>query len=140
MIEERANQDLVRWRQRFADYQRALVRLRQYEAMEMLNDREEEGMVRAFECTFEQAWNLMRDYFAYSQAWVNVANSRDAIMTAHRQKLIGSRKGWEAMDVARKQSHRIYEKETFGAVVKAIRRRYLPLFGTLEKRMKKLMI
>ncbi len=51
----------VRWRQRFANYCRALEQLEGFFVPAELNEREEQGLIKAFEYTFELGWNTLRD-------------------------------------------------------------------------------
>ncbi len=52
----------IRWKQRFANYDRAFERL--HEAMEEkeLNELERNGLVQRFEFTLELAWKTMKDF------------------------------------------------------------------------------
>ena len=51
----------IRWQQRFANYQLALQQLDTFFEPPALNDREQQGLIKAFEYTFELAWNTLRD-------------------------------------------------------------------------------
>jgi hypothetical protein len=58
----------VRWKQRLANYRRALQRLD--EAVLLMRQRglselERQGLIQAFEFTHELAWNVMKDWFEY---------------------------------------------------------------------------
>lgn len=51
----------VRWQQRFSNYHRALEQLEDFFEPPTLNEREQQGLIKAFEYTFELAWNTLRD-------------------------------------------------------------------------------
>ena len=51
----------IRWQQRFANFKRALEQLELFFEPPTLNEREQQGLVKAFEYTYELAWNSMRD-------------------------------------------------------------------------------
>jgi hypothetical protein len=53
----------VRWRQRFANYCRALELLEGFFEPSELNEREEQGLIKAFEYPFELGWNTLREAF-----------------------------------------------------------------------------
>lgn len=55
----------IRWQQRFASYQKALLQLQ--EAVELSSQRalsslEKQGVIQAFEFTHELAWNMLKDF------------------------------------------------------------------------------
>ncbi len=51
----------VRWQQRFANFCRALDQLERFFEPPALNEREQQGLIKAFEYTFELGWNTLRD-------------------------------------------------------------------------------
>lgn len=51
----------IRWQQRFSNFQLALSQLETFFEPPELNGREQRGLIKAFEYTFELAWNPLRD-------------------------------------------------------------------------------
>ena len=51
----------IRWQQRFSNFQLALSQLETFFEPPDLNGREQQGLFKAFEYTFELAWNSLRD-------------------------------------------------------------------------------
>jgi hypothetical protein len=51
----------IRWQQRFSSYTKALAQLETFINPPALNEREQQGLIKAFEYTFELAWNTLRD-------------------------------------------------------------------------------
>jgi len=51
----------IRWQQRFSNFQLALSQLETFFEPPELNEREQQGLIKAFEYTFELAWNSLRD-------------------------------------------------------------------------------
>lgn len=49
----------IRWIQRFDNYQRAMSQLTKFISKGELNELEEQGLIQAFECTHELAWNTL---------------------------------------------------------------------------------
>jgi hypothetical protein len=58
------NED-TRWIQRFSNYRKALGQLRKFVSKGELSDLEEQGLIKAFEYTYELAWNTLKDYLEY---------------------------------------------------------------------------
>jgi nucleotidyltransferase substrate binding protein (TIGR01987 family) len=71
----------IRWQQRFSNYLKALTQLNRYKEKDELNDMERQGLIKAFEFTFELAWNTLKDYLEH-QGIQNLVGSRDAIRQA----------------------------------------------------------
>jgi nucleotidyltransferase substrate binding protein (TIGR01987 family) len=132
------NQD-IRWIQRFENYQKALLQLHRFAQSEDLNELEKQGLIKAFEYTYELAWNVMKDYFLYVQANVSIMGSRDAIRTAFRQELIADGDNWMRMIDSRIASVHMYDKSMADNTVNAILSTYIPLFDTLEEKMNTLL-
>lgn len=81
------NRKDIRWKQRFANYQKALAQLSKFVEKNNLNELEEQGVIKAFEYTYELAWNVMKDYYEY-QGEKDIQGSRDAIRLAFKRGLI----------------------------------------------------
>lgn len=52
----------IRWKQRFANYEKAFHRLHEAMEEEDLNELERNGLVKRFEFTLELAWKTMKDF------------------------------------------------------------------------------
>ena len=77
----------IRWQQRFSNYSRALTQLECFTDPSALNDREQQGLINAFEYTFELAWNTLRALLR-SQGNTSLLGSRDTLREAFRLGLI----------------------------------------------------
>lgn len=53
------------WLQRFSNFSKAVYQLQKFVEKEDLNEMEEQGLIKAFEYTFELAWNVVKDYYEY---------------------------------------------------------------------------
>ena len=51
----------IRWKQRFTNFEKALINLRDFINAGELNVREQQGLIKSFEYTFELGWNVMHD-------------------------------------------------------------------------------
>ncbi|MCX7998252.1 MAG: nucleotidyltransferase substrate binding protein [Leptospiraceae bacterium] len=51
----------IRWKQRFKNFEKALSQLKKFiDKFQDLNELEKQGMIQAFEYTFELSWNVER--------------------------------------------------------------------------------
>lgn len=127
----------IRWQQRFANYKKALVELK--EAVELSKQRplsklEKQGVIQAFEFTHELAWNVLKDYLQ-DQGNQNIKGSKDATREAFKVQLITEGELWMAMIQSRNAS--FYNQQTAEQLVTAIIDSYFPLFEALQVEMEK---
>jgi len=124
----------IRWIQRFSNYTKAYSQLKKFIDHGELNEMEEQGLIQAFEYTYELAWNVMKDYYE-NQGEVNIQGSRDAIRMAFRRGLITDGKSWMKMIESRIKSSHTYNEETAGEIVEAILNSYFDLFTEFKQKM-----
>jgi len=127
------NQD-IRWQQRFKNYQKALRQLERFLKETNLNDMEEQGIIQAFEYTYELAWNTIKDYLVY-QGITEVIGSRDAFRIAFNRGLISDGSIWMSMIESRIKSSHTYNEEIAKEILKEIREQYFKLFMQLETKL-----
>lgn len=68
----------IRWQQRFANFCRALERLEDFFRPPPLNEREQQGLIKAFEYCYELGWNTLRDLLR-SEGNADLIGSRDTL-------------------------------------------------------------
>ena len=127
----------VRWLQRFSNFKKALNQLDsavQLSEERELSDLEKQGLIQAFEYTYELSWNMIRDYFRW-QGNTGITGSRDAIREAFANGLIEDGDGWMRMLKDRNRTSHTYNEETAQEILKNILQLYHPLFGALQTRM-----
>jgi len=129
----------IRWKQRFSNYQKAVSQLEKFIEKEDLNPLEEQGLIQAFEYTYELAWNVMKDYFTYEQADENITGSRDAIQLAFKRGLVVDGENWMDMIVSRVKSSHTYNEDTANEIVAKIITSYFDLFLAFNDKMKSLL-
>ena len=62
----------IRWHQRFQNYNtKALQQMDRFFQQEQLNELEEQGLINAFEYTYELSWHRLRDYMPISRGIPN---------------------------------------------------------------------
>ncbi len=124
----------IRWRQRFDNFQRALlvlergVRLAQSRE---LSELEQQGLIQGFEFTHELAWNLLKDYLVY-QGVAPVVGSRDASRLAFQSGLISDGETWMEMIRSRNQSSHTYNLVQAQAIARDVIERFYPAFTLLQ--------
>ncbi len=126
--------DDIRWLQRFDNYKKALFQLEQ--AVQLmrkrgLSDLEKQGVIQAFEFTYELGWNVLKDYLQW-QGVDNIVGSRDTIRESYKSELIADGQLWMDMLQDRNRTVHSYNEETVNVIVKAINERYFEGFEALK--------
>ncbi len=123
----------IRWIQRLENYQKAFSQLENAiltHKKRKLNELEKQGLIQAFEYTFELAWNLMRDYFIY-QGITEIRGSRDAVKTAFKYGLIEDNQIWFEIITARNLSSHTYNQTLAEELIENICKKFYPEFKKL---------
>ncbi len=123
--------DDIRWQQRFSNYNKALSQLEAFVEPPALNEREQQGLIKAFEYTFELAWNTLRDLLR-SQGNAMLLGSRDTLREAYRLGLIEAGETWMLMIQDRNLTIHTYNRATADAIGVQILQGYLPCFLALR--------
>ena len=116
------NQD-IRWKQRFENFNKALSQFAKFIDKKELNDLEEQGLIQSFEYTHELAWNVMKDFLTF-EGIQNVIGSRSATREAFNKGLIEEGQIWMDMIVSRNESVHTYNEETANKIVHKIKEIY----------------
>jgi nucleotidyltransferase substrate binding protein (TIGR01987 family) len=130
----------IRWQQRFTNFNKALAQLTQAIALEKtrpLSNLERQGLIKSYEYTYEMAWNVMKDYFAF-QGTVSIAGSRDAIREAFLRELIEDGETWMAMVRDRNRTTHTYNEAVALEIAKNIVNQYHALFLAFQQKMQEL--
>ncbi|WP_250565575.1 nucleotidyltransferase substrate binding protein [Adonisia turfae] len=118
----------IRWKQRFANYERALAQLTKFIDKGELNELEEQGLIQSFKYTHELAWNVLKDYLQY-QGNQNIYGSRDATRLAFNVGLIEDGGSWMDMIRERNRTSHTYNQATAQAIAENIKDSSLKLNG-----------
>jgi len=119
----------IRWKQRFINYEKALVILRDFTRVEKLNIREKQGLIKSFEYTYELGWNVMKD-FLLEKGNNEIFGSKDAIRLAFKMGIIDNGEAWMNMVNDRNRTVHTYDNENATIVVNNILNKHIT---TLEK-------
>lgn len=127
----------VRWIQRFKHFSKALSQLTKFIEKGALNEFEQQGLIQSFECTYELAWNTLKDYFE-AQGEANIHGSRDAFRLAFKRGLIEDGETWMDMITSRILTSHTYNEDIAEKIAAGIVNRYFPAFVALKTKLKSL--
>jgi nucleotidyltransferase substrate binding protein (TIGR01987 family) len=128
----------IRWKQRFKNYQKGFAQLQKFIDKGDLSDLEKQGLIKAFEYTYELGWNTLKDFLTY-RGQTDIYGSRDAIRKAFTANLITDGEGWMDMLQSRNKTSHTYNEETAEEITNAVLTRYYSLFKQLETRLSALL-
>ena len=126
----------IRWHQRFNSFNKAFNQLERFVAKEELNEMEEQGLIKAFEYTYELSWKTLQDLLK-EKGYSDVVGPRPVIEQSFHDGYITKGKEWMRMHNSRNLTSHTYDKETAEEIVKAIRDDYFDLFRELRIRLEK---
>lgn len=124
----------TRWKHRLEHYQQALAQLKRFVDKGELNELEQQGLIKAFECTHELAWKVMKEYFEY-QGNSTIIGSRDATRSAYQAQLIEHADTWLDMIAKRNRSAHTYNRQTADEIADSVLNRYYRPFLAFQKMM-----
>jgi nucleotidyltransferase substrate binding protein (TIGR01987 family) len=122
----------VRWIQRYSNYAKALGQLSKFIEKKELNELEKQGLIQAFEYTYELAWNTIKDYFE-NQGETEIHGSRDAFRLAFKRGLVENGQAWMDMIKSRTLTMHTYNQEVADTIADAVFNIYYTEFVRLEK-------
>jgi nucleotidyltransferase substrate binding protein (TIGR01987 family) len=124
----------IRWKQRLNNYNKALRQLEKFVVKKELSDLEQQGLIKAFEYTYELGWNTLKDYLEYQGA-TDLSGSRDVIREAFRANLIEDGETWMDMLKSRNLTSHSYNEDTAAEIADAILNKYFAQYKTLEQKL-----
>ena len=127
----------IRWKQRFSNFNKALTQLQKFIDKGELSELEAQGLVKAFEYTYELAWNTIKDFLEFSDQ-SDIYGSRDAIRKGFQLGLITDGDGWMDMLKSKNQTSHTYNEDTARQINNAVITRYYDLFIRLRTKFEQL--
>lgn len=123
----------IRWKQRFENYEKALLLLREALAdVEGLSELEKEGAVQRFEFTFELAWKTLKDYLEHNGIVLDQVVPSNVIKQAFAAKVISDGQLWIDMLRCRNLMSHTYDEAVFDQAVREMAARFLPALDELH--------
>lgn len=125
----------IRWKQRFENFDRAVVLLREPFARDVttLSDLEKGGTIQRFELAFELAWKILKDYLEHEGRAIAPVTPRNVIKEAFAARVLRDGQVWIDMLDQRNLLSHTYDPATFDKTVLAIRDRYLAAIDELHR-------
>lgn len=117
----------IRWQQRFINLQKAFNQLERFIARKKLNEMEEQGLIKAFEYTYELSWKTLQDLLK-EKGYTDIVGPRPVIEQSFQDGYITDGKGWLRMHQSRNLTSHTYDEETAIEIIEEIRNRYFDLF------------
>ena len=125
----------VRWKQRFANFSKALremsadVALRDTRPLSRL---EEKGLVQSFEMVHELAWNVLKDFLESEAGTTGLLGSKDSTREAFKRGLLADGEAWMDMIRCRNLTSHVYDEHIARQVVEDICSRFHGCFLSLH--------
>ena len=128
----------IRWIQRFNNYDKALSQLTRFTERTDLNEMEQQGLIQAFEYTFELAWKTLQDFLEETAGYLDIRGPRPVIMKAFQDGYISDGEKWMEMLNDRNRTTHTYNEEIAREIATAIRLNYITLFSELHLNLQKI--
>lgn len=127
------NQD-IRWHQRFQNFDRAVVLLREPFERDVttLSALEKEGTIQRFEFAVELGWKTLKDYLQHEGQVIDPITPRNVVKQAFAAHILRDGQVWIDMLDHRNLLAHSYDATTFEQAVLAIRDRYLAAIEALH--------
>ncbi len=127
----------TRWKQRLPSFNLVFDQLNDavsLMAARELSRLERQGVIQAFEYTYELGWNVLRDYLRW-QGNAELSGSRDTLREAFSAKLIDDGEIWMNMLQDRNRTSHTYNEATATEILNNIQVHYHVLFQKLQRKM-----
>ena len=121
----------IRWHQRLVNFTKAFNQLERFIGEDELNEMEEQGLIKAFEYTYELSWKTLQDLLK-DKGYLNIVGPRPVIEQSFQDGYILDGKGWMRMHNSRNLTSHTYDEETAKEIIESIRNEYFGLLKSLQ--------
>ncbi|GAB1475529.1 nucleotidyltransferase substrate binding protein [Bacillota bacterium] len=125
----------IRWKQRFANFEKAYSSLSKYVDRPLNTEIEKAGIIQLFEVAFELSWKLMKDYLEASG--FDVKSPRETIKQAYQVELIDEGHIWIDALADRNLTVHTYDEKLAKKIVDDIVLIYYPQIKKLYEKIAK---
>ncbi len=122
----------IRWIQRFQNYEKAFLRLKEAIEMETLNELERNGLIQRFEFTIDLSWKVMKDYLE-EKGFFFKTSPKDTFRMAQENNFIDyAQELIDGLDMRNELSHD-YSGQKFASSEEQLRKETYPALDKLYK-------
>jgi nucleotidyltransferase substrate binding protein (TIGR01987 family) len=122
----------IRWQQRFQNFERAFLKLKEAYDLKELNELERNGLVQRFEFTLDLSWKVMEDYLE-EKGFVFKPSPKDTFRQAQESGLLNfAQELIDGLDIRNELSHD-YNGEKFEKSELILRRAVFPALEKLHQ-------
>lgn len=114
----------IRWKQRYANFEKALKSLEKYVGVPIETELARAGIIQLFVVAFELAWKTMKDYL--KSHGLDVKSPRETIKQAYQIELIADGHVWIDALTDRNRTTHTYDEELAKRMVADIVQIYYP--------------
>jgi nucleotidyltransferase substrate binding protein (TIGR01987 family) len=127
-------QEDIRWKQRFSNFENAFNQLKNAVEKQEYTDLERQGLIKAFEFTFELSWKTLQDLFE-EKGYKDVKGPKPVIQQAYKDSYIEDGGEWMKMLESRNLASHTYDDATAKAIAEEIDSKYFKLFELLIQKL-----
>jgi len=99
-----------------------------------LNEMEEQGLIKAFEYTYELSWKTLQDLLK-EKRYIDIVGPKPVIEQSFQDGYITDGHGWMKMHVSRNLSSHTYDQQTANEIISGIKNEYFILLKNLVLRL-----
>lgn len=124
----------IRWKQRFTNFNKAFKQLEKFVDHDSLNEMEEQGLIKAFEHTYELGWKTLQDLLKH-KGYQNIIGPKPVIQQSFSDGFIQDGNGWVRMHKSRNLTSHTYDDKTADEIIEGIRTEYFALLKALHTKL-----
>jgi nucleotidyltransferase substrate binding protein (TIGR01987 family) len=128
----------IRWKQRFQNFKKAFNQLEKAVNTPDLNELERQGLIKAFEFTYELAWTTLKD-FLIEKGYTDLIGSKDTLRQAFQVGLISDGDIWMEMVKSRNLTAHTYNQDTAESIEDDVINQYYSLFKQLITKLEEIL-
>ena len=120
----------IRWKQRLQNFEKAFYQLEKAVNTPDLNELERQGLIKAFEFTYELAWTTLKDYLI-DMGYTELMGAKDTLRQAFQLGIISDGETWMEMVKSRNLTSHTYNQDTAESIEEDVITTYYPLIKQL---------